>query len=587
MPNSINLALKKSTTSSGYVKPYESARAVDGLYSTTNQLNRWLCNGVSISTPAKLTVDLGSISVINRWVVRHMCVAGWRAPDYNMSNFTLQTSVDSVNWINVDNVVGNVSSLTDKSISALVVGRYVRLSITRGLNTNPQLASLMEFEVYGYATPYLSSLTVNNGQIPISPLFAPQTFAYTIADVSNSTSSISVTPNAQDPRANIKVNGVSVASGSATSVGLNVGSNTINIVVTAVDGTTIQAYTLTVVRKAPASQYLSNLQLSNGTLNPNFAGRTTFAYTANVANTIASITVTPTAEDSAAKITVNGTSVASGSASASISLNVGTNTITVVSTAADNSSSQTYTLTVNRVGLTSLTTSVVLDQTFAPNNEIYTASVGYDTADINVTPVTNINGATITVNGINVTTIYTPSKYVTDAGGVNAATSVTNSNNGSGPVIYESPVKVLLTAGVDNIITIKVTSGSVTENYTITVKKSSNTQLKNLLSNRPVSPALPPPLTVVFNPTQYTYTGSVLSSIATIQLTPTLQDTNATIAVDGTVKNSSGVISNLTVNVSGTNYVVTFGSGTNTINIKVTPAFGIVKGVYTLTITKP
>jgi|GEM_PF-706107 len=550
-----NIALKKNATASGYVKPYEPRKAVDGAYVTP--VNRWLCNGVSANTPAKLIVDLGFISVITRWIVRHMSVAGWRSPDYNMSDFKLQISIDNSNWADVDSVVGNISGITDRTLSKSVIGRYMRLVVTKGLNINPQLASLMELEVYGYPSPYLSGLVVNGGQISINPSFASQTFAYTIADLPNSTASINVTPTAQDPSATIKVNNVAMVSGGTIPVGLNVGSNTINIVVTAIDGTTTQAYTLTVVRKAPASQYLSNLQLSNGTINPVFAGRTTFSYTANVANAVASITVTPTAEDSAAKITVNGVSVTSGTASAAINLNVGTNTIPVVVTAADNSSSQNYTLTVNRVGVTSLTSgSVVLEQTFAPNNETYTASVGYDTASIILTPVTNINGAAITVN----------------------STSVTSG---------QPSVTVPLTAGVDNIVTITVTSGSVTENYTITVKKSSNTQLKNLLSNRPVTPPLPPPPTVVFNSTQYVYLGSVSSAIATIQLTPTLQDTNATISVDGTVKNASGTVSNLTVTVSGTNYLVTLGSGTNTINIKITPAFGIVKGVYTLTITKP
>lgn len=62
---------------------------MDGLYSKANPLNRWLCNGVSTSSPAKLSVDLGTVSVINRWGVRNMSVVGWSSPDYNISDFKL------------------------------------------------------------------------------------------------------------------------------------------------------------------------------------------------------------------------------------------------------------------------------------------------------------------------------------------------------------------------------------------------------------------------------------------------------------------------------------------------------------------
>lgn len=156
----------------------------------------------------------------------------------------------------------------------------------------------------------------------------------------NSTSSINVTPAAQDTRATIKVNDVAVASGSTIPVPLNVGSNTINIVVTATDGTTKQAYT---VRK-PSE--LSGLTIRAGTLNQSFASRT-LSYTSNVGCVVTSTTVTPSTNISGVTITVNVATVASGMVSVPINLNIGNgNVIKVVIT--DGTATKEYTITVTK-----------------------------------------------------------------------------------------------------------------------------------------------------------------------------------------------------------------------------------------------
>ena len=95
------------------------------------------------------------------------------------------------------------------------------------------------------------------------------------------------------------------------------------------------------------SPLLSGLTLSDGTLTPVFY-RITNEYTAEVAGTVSSITVTPTTFDSAATVQVNGIPVASGTASGSIPLNFGANVITVVCTAQDGVTSFTYRITVTR-----------------------------------------------------------------------------------------------------------------------------------------------------------------------------------------------------------------------------------------------
>ncbi len=165
--------------------------------------------------------------------------------------------------------------------------------------------------------------------------------------VANSVTSMTVTPTVADATSTVTVNGTTVASGSASqAINLSVGNNTISIVVTAQDSST-KTYTITVNRAPSSNADLSSLTVSQGALTPAFAAGTTI-YTDSVANSAASMTVTPTLADTTAAIMVNGTAVVSGSASTAINLNVGDNTITVVVTAQDSSTTRTYTITVNR-----------------------------------------------------------------------------------------------------------------------------------------------------------------------------------------------------------------------------------------------
>ncbi|MGD8190189.1 tandem-95 repeat protein [Brevibacillus ginsengisoli] len=107
-----------------------------------------------------------------------------------------------------------------------------------------------------------------------------------------------------------------------------------------------------IIRSQSINSNLSNLTVSAGSLSPAFASGT-LGYTATVGSEITSVTVTPTAKDSDAKIEVrvNGgtySTIASGQASGSLSLNYGTNTVDVHVTAQDGTTNKTYTITVTR-----------------------------------------------------------------------------------------------------------------------------------------------------------------------------------------------------------------------------------------------
>ena len=116
---------------------------------------------------------------------------------------------------------------------------------------------------------------------------------------------------------------------------------------------------ITVAAEAASSDAtLSGLTLSGGAvLAPVFAP-TTLTYTADVANDVATLTVTPTATDAGATIAVNGTAVNSGAASTAITLTAGVATDIAVQVTAEDGTTQTYNLAVTRAAATTPTAAI-------------------------------------------------------------------------------------------------------------------------------------------------------------------------------------------------------------------------------------
>jgi len=195
----------------------------------------------------------------------------------------------------------------------------------------------------------LSSLSLTRPYEPLTATTGPGFKNYT-ASVSESTASIEVVPVTADPTATVKVNGITVASGSASApVPLAGGNTTITTVVTAQDGLSTNSYIITVNRPASNNASLSSLSLTKP-----YAALTTVSgpdyrdYTASVTNAATSIEVLATTADPTATVKVNGITVASGSATAPIALAVGANTITTKVTAQDGISTKSYVITVTR-----------------------------------------------------------------------------------------------------------------------------------------------------------------------------------------------------------------------------------------------
>lgn len=446
----VNLVLGKTATvsASNYIAPYVPTKALNGVKNTSS--DRWL-SYKNPGTASWLMIDLQAPCVISRWAAYLLPNASnsttiWSSNLYGMKDYTLQTSMDGLNWRNADVVSGNTNSYTDRTLNTLAVGRFVRFFAGTGLTGNPNYeVSLLELEVYGHhVSADLSSLVLSSGALV--PTFTSSTTVYS-QQVSFDTTSITLTPIAADSTATIKVNNVAVVSGQASApINLAVGNNTITVVVTPIYGNP-KTYIVTVTRAD--SQYLSSLTLKSGTNTYNLVpifSKTQGTYTATVSYDATTVALIPVAEGSTSTITVNGTVVASGSASAPISMNVGVNPAITVECVLPSGVKQTYTVTVTRADscyLSSLTvkagpTVLKLVPNFASATLSYTVGAG-SANTVSVFPVAQSTSASVTVNGIAIT-----------------------------PTIKSVSVTL---SGASTLTEIKVTNGGITTTYQVTITK--------------------------------------------------------------------------------------------------------------------
>jgi hypothetical protein len=437
-------------------------------------------------------------------------------------NGKIISSSDGVTWT-------NETSNTTKFFNAVANGQSQFVAVgqegwmeSQALSTNANL----------------SNLTLSQGSL--SPPFAAGTISYTSA-VAHAVSSIEVTAILADSNATVKLNGSAAASGSVVTIPLNIGSNTITILVTAQDGTTQKTYTVTVTRAASSNADLSNLIVDQGTLTPVFESGT-ISYTNDVAHPVSSLNVTPIIADSTATLKVNGTAATSGSP-VNLPITVGTNTITIVVTAQDGTTQKIYTVLVNRAASSNADLSnFIVDQgtltpAFASGIISYTNDVAYPISSLNLTPTIADNTAVLKVNGNTVT-------------------------SGSG-------VTIPLNVGA-NTITVEVTAqDNSTKTYTVTVNRaapSNNADLSNLILDQGS-------LSPVFASGIISYTNDVGYLVSSLNVTPTIADNKATLKVNGNAATSGNAVT------------VPLNVGANTVTVVVTAQDNSTK-IYTVTVNR-
>src|SRR5690554_2672100 len=126
--------------------PERAGRAIDG-----ELMSSW---NPKAEPPYWLSVDLGEICLVNRWVVYHRGGGGFSPTGgedpLNTADFRLQISEDGETWEDVDQVLDNRASVTDRAF-APVEARYVRLMIDKATSLAfNQDAVIYEWEVYGF-----------------------------------------------------------------------------------------------------------------------------------------------------------------------------------------------------------------------------------------------------------------------------------------------------------------------------------------------------------------------------------------------------------------------------------------------------
>ena len=556
--NSNNGTVTIGNNSGSFYKTVYSDQTTEGAETIVIQLRTGSVSGSVVATASSVTVNDTSLTPSDATLSALTISNGTLGPIFNSSITDYSAIVayvtSSITVTPTRNephatITVNGSPVTSGTASSAI-------SLSEGLNTITIVVTAADSTTKTYTVTVrrasasastdatLSGLTISSSTL--SPTFSSGTTSYT-TNVTYSISSLSVTPTHNEIHSTITVNGDPVASGTFSNfIGLNVGSNTITIVVTAQDAVNIRTYTITVIRAEPppsGDATLSALTISSGTLNPTFNSGTT-AYTDSVTNDITSVTITPTRNEAHATITVNGNAVTSGSASGAVNLSVGSNAIPIVVTA-QNGSIKTYTITITRAASSDATLSGLsistgtLTPTFSSGTTSYSDTVANATSSVTVTPTRNEPNATITVNGIAVTS-GTASDAINLEAGANAITIVVTAQDGT------------------------------TKTYTITVSRAgSNVSTLASLSIPNIT------LSPTFSSGTLSYTDTVPNEISSITVIPTASESHAVITVNGSPVRSGSPSSVISLNVAS-----------NTITIIVTSQDGSTSHTYTVTITR-
>ncbi|WP_299590010.1 cadherin-like beta sandwich domain-containing protein, partial [Mucilaginibacter sp.] len=391
----------------------------------------------------------------------------------------------------------------------------------------------------------LTSLKLN----PVATMTAvpgPDFRDYT-ATVNNTVASVTLKPVTQDPTSTVEINGVAVASGTASaSIPLQVGSNIITTVVTAEDGITTKTYSIAVTRSVATNALLTSLSFNPVVTKTTVPGSNFRDYTATVSNSVSSIAVIAVTQDSVSTVKVNGVAVVSGATSASIPLQAGANLITTEVTAGDGITSNIYSIVINRQPstnaiLNSLSFDPYVTRTVVSgaNFRDYTATVKTSVSSVTVTPVTQDSTATVKINNVTVA---------------------------SGAASASIPLNI-----GDNTITTVVTAGDGTtkNTYSIVITREANVLLTSLKLNPAVM------LTTVPGPDFKDYTATVNNIVSTVTVTPVTQDPTSTVKVNGVSVISGAASTDIPLNV-----------GNNTITTIVTAADGVTTNTYNITVTR-
>lgn len=223
---------------------------------TVGAANLFLATNVVASTATVTTATQSGVTSSSATLGGNVTADGGASvTDRGIVWATTATPTTSNNKVTNGSGTGSFSGTVSGFPASTLI--YVRAYATNSAGT--AYGSQISFTTSG---PVLSSnanlAALGSSAGSLSPAFSSGVISYTIS-VPNATASATVTSTVADATATlaVRVNGGSyagVASGAVSSaLALNVGSNSIDVRVTAQDGSTIKIYTITVTRDAPAA----------------------------------------------------------------------------------------------------------------------------------------------------------------------------------------------------------------------------------------------------------------------------------------------------------------------------------------------
>jgi len=404
----------------------------------------------------------------------------------------------------------------------------------------------------------LASLTVTPGTL--SPAFSGGTTQYNVQLDSN-VSSVTITAQPAVSGDTVTINGQNTTS-SVITLGAAGTATAVNIVVSG-SGANPGGYTVRFVRAGlTGNNSLQNLAVSPGTP-PIAFNENTLSYTVDVASTAGSVTVTPTLQDPAATMTVNLQPTTSGQARTITLSPAGQSTLITIEVTAQNGTKKSYTILVNRGGLSGINTLQSL-----------TVSSGTGTTNLisfsPTTPSYPVNVAS-TVTSVTVRPTLPPNS--------NASMSlIVNSGQPSNINSGEARTITLGQPDSNTLINIIVTAQNGNRNtYVVAVDRApSNDNNLSALSVRVGTAAQT--LSPRFARNVTSYTVEVASNVTSVTVFATKSDRNAAMAI-GSVTVQAGT-------ATGQAPVTLGGQGSETpASITVTPQIGNPK-TYSLTITR-
>lgn len=383
---------------------------------------------------------------------------------------TIEYYVDGVkqesNIVNIPEILGS------KTISVKVLANDKVTTQTYNISYN----------IVASDNSYLSKLVSSVGTID----FIKTNSNYNIT-VDNEITSVDLTLETEDKNATITVNGAtSFTPKTVTISDLNIGNNSISILVTAQNATT-RTYNLVIKRldkQASNDAYLSSLSVDGYEFDKEFTMNQEEYSIGQIPFETDKLTVNATANMGTSKISYLVNGIKQDSNVVTIPKIEGTSAIVVQVTAEDGKTVKNYKITYTKTASTNAYLSNIIvskgNLSFNKNTFAYTVNVNRTVSSIDVTAMTADSTAIMKINGVTYTSPHTITISPLDAG----TTELIILNTAQNGTVLTYKVTIIKEADPASTITSNVFGHKIANGYIKTVKLGiTGLDLKNQLDN--------------------------------------------------------------------------------------------------------